>query len=199
MPMAPTARPEVIIRPGRLGDLVTLARIYRSQSEDSRALYHPFPFDRLRLTAIFGYMVVTRRLLPSLLRRRPRRALVLLVACLGQDPTPIGYGNVAFLAREGRPLRAIFGYIVAEAYRGLGVGTRLHEDMIDAAVSLGVTRGGGMLVSTNVSNLKVLQKLGFDIRESAIVDRVVPGVTNYETDGDLVEISRRRHHLGTNA
>jgi RimJ/RimL family protein N-acetyltransferase len=192
-PANPPAKAVVRTRPGRFRDIGALSRIYRSQSEDSRRLYHPFPFDRPRLAIVFAYMVGSRMLLRTLLRRWPRRALVLLVACQGDDPAPIGYGNVAFLARPGKPLKAIFGYIVAEKFRGLGVGTRLHEDMIDAAIALGVTRGGGMVVSDNVSNLRVLEKLGFEIRESDVVDRIVPGVTNYETDGDLIEIARRWH------
>lgn len=183
-------RPAVRVRPARLRDIGALIRMYRGQSAESRQLYHPFPYDRPRLTLIFLYMVVTRPFLRTLLRLTRRRTLVLLVATVGDDPTPVGYGNVAFVDRDFG-VKAIFGYLVEERSRGLGVGTRLHEVMIEAAIALGVRRGGGMVVSENASNLRVLEKLGFKMRPSDLVDHGAPGSTNIETDGDLVAIAAR--------
>lgn len=184
------SRPAVGVRPARLRDLGTLVRLYRGQSPESRELYHPFPYDRFRLYLIFLYMIATRPFLRALLRLTRRRTLVLLVATVGAEPRPIGYGNVAFVDRDFG-VKAIFGYLVDERYRGLGVGTRLHEVMIEAAIALGVTRGGGMVVSQNASNLRVLEKLGFEMRRTAIIDHGAPDSTNIETDGDLVAIAAR--------
>ena len=186
-------RPPISVRPARLGDLATLVRLYRSQPEESRKLYHPFPFGRFRLTAIFGYMIVTRRFLRRMIRRPGVRAALLLVACVGGRRAPIGYGNVGFEHHVGHEPRAIFGYLVDPQYRGQGVGTRLHEVMIDEAIALGVTRGGGMVVTSNTANLRVLQKLGFEPKASDVVDRTVPGESNLVTDADLVELSMRIH------
>lgn len=184
------ARPAVRVRPARLGDVGALVRMYRHQSAESRQLYHPFPYDRFRLYLIFLFMVATRPFLRTLLRISRRRTLVLLVATVGDDPTLVGYGNVAFVDRDFG-VKAIFGYLVEERYRGLGVGTRLHEVMIEAAIALGVRRGGGMVVSENASNLRVLEKLGFSMRQTGLVDHGAPGSTNIETDGDLVAIAAR--------
>ncbi len=185
-----TPRPRVLVRPARLGDIGELVRMYRRQPEESKRLYHPFPYDRPRLTLIFLVMVLTRPFLRRLLRLAPRRTLVLLVACVGDDPRPVGYGNVAFVRRPFG-LKAIFGYLVEGEYRGLGVGTRLHVEMIEAALALGIRRGGGMVVSENAANLRVLEKLGFSMQASTLVDRGAPGSLNIETDGDLEEIARR--------
>lgn len=188
---SPSPAPALHVRPARLGDVGTLVRMYRAQDAASRHLYHPFPFDRLRLTLIFTFFAGSRRMLPFLLRRFPRRAVALLVACRAGERRPIAYGTTAFQVTPDGGRRAIFGYLVDPSARGLGVGTQLHVDMIDAAVALGVPRGGGMVVSTNRSNLRVLEKLGFTITESDVVDSEVPGAKNYVTDGDLAEISRR--------
>lgn len=183
-------RPAVRVRSARLGDLGALVRMYRGQSPESRQLYHPFPYDRPRLYLIFLFMVVTRPFLRTLLKITRRRTLVLLVATVGEDPALVGYGNVAFVDRDFG-VKAIFGYLVDERYRGLGVGTRLHEVMIEAAIALGVRRGGGMVVSQNAANLRVLEKLGFSMQPTGIVDHGAPESTNIETDGDLVAIAAR--------
>jgi RimJ/RimL family protein N-acetyltransferase len=193
--VAPKARPEVRVRKPRYSDIRTLVRIYRGQDEESRRLYHTFPNDRLRLTILFTYMVVVRNRMGLLLRFWPRAAVSLLVVTVGGSERPVAYGNTAFRRNPEGVMRAIFGYLVEAPYRGLGIGTTLHEEMIDEAVSLGVRRGGGMVVSTNVANLKVLAKLGFTLRDSDVVDRNAPEARNIETDGDLEEISRQRHAL----
>jgi RimJ/RimL family protein N-acetyltransferase len=169
----------------------TLVRMYQGQDASSRQLYHPFPFDRTRLTAIFAFFAGSRRLLPFLLRRFPHRAVALLVACRAGERRPIAYGTTAFEPTPDGGRRAIFGYLVDPSARGLGVGTELHVDMIEAAIALGVSRGGGMVVATNRSNLRVLEKLGFTITESDVVDSEVPGAKNFVTDGDLADIVRQ--------
>ncbi len=181
----------IFVRAATLGDVPTLVRMYRGQDEATRLLYHPFPFDRLRVTLIFAFFAGSRRLLPFLLRRFPRRAVALMVACRVGESRPIAYGTTAFHATPDGGRRAIFGYLVDPSARGLGVGTELHVEMIDAAIALGVHRGGGMVVATNRSNLRVLDKLGFTITESDVVDAGVPEAKNYVTDGDLPDIARR--------
>ncbi|MCI4335634.1 MAG: GNAT family N-acetyltransferase [Thermoplasmata archaeon] len=188
--ITPRTRPPVRIRRARLSDIRQLVRMYRGQSPESRQLYHPFPFDRFRLNLIFLFMVASRPFLKLLLKISRRRTLVLLVATVGDDPRLVGYGNVAFVDRSFG-VKAIFGYLVEAEYRGLGVGTRLHEVMIEAAIALGVRRGGGMVVSENASNLRVLEKLGFEMRQTGLVDTGAPSSTNIETDGDLVAIAAR--------
>jgi RimJ/RimL family protein N-acetyltransferase len=190
-PDRPVQRPPIVVRPARLRDVGAIVNLYRSQDEASRELYHPFPFDWPRATAIFGFFAASRPFLPRLLRRIPRRAVVLLVACRTGERRPIAYGMVAFTPTPDGGRRAIFGYHVAPSARGLGIGTWLHIDMIEAAVALGVRRGGGMVVSSNRSNLRVLEKIGFTITESDVVDSEVPNAKNYVTDGDLAEIARQ--------
>jgi RimJ/RimL family protein N-acetyltransferase len=190
-PPPPAPRPVLTIRPARLGDVGRLVEMYRAQDAASRQLYHPFPFDRLRCTLMFTFFAGSRRMLPFLVRHAPRRAVALLVACRAGEDRPIAYGTTAFQGKPEQGLRAIFGYLVDPSARGLGVGTELHVGMIEESVALGVHRGGGMVVATNRSNLRVLEKLGFTISESDIVDSAVPGEKNFVTDGNLDDIVRQ--------
>ena len=191
-PAAAPAAPELVIRPARLRDVGPVTSMYLARSAASRELYHPFPESRVRLFAIFGYMAMTQRRLPWLLRRRRLRAAVLLVARRTDTGALLGYGNVGFeRSPDGTP-RAIFGYLVEEEYRGRGIGTRLHDAMIESALALGVKRGGGMVVVQNTANVRVLAKLGFELSPTDVVDRGAPDSGNLRSDGDLEEIARRR-------
>ncbi|HEY6238509.1 MAG TPA: GNAT family N-acetyltransferase [Thermoplasmata archaeon] len=167
-------------------------RLYRGQSPDSRALFHPLPFDRPRLTAVLLYAIATRRFLRRLVATRRLRAAVVLTARIASEPDPIGFGIVGF-DRHGPMPRAIFGYLVEERSRGLGVGTRLHEEMIDAALAVGIKRGGGTVLVRNVPNIRLLTKLGFELVPTQVSDHGATGEANLASDGDLESISRRFH------
>jgi RimJ/RimL family protein N-acetyltransferase len=186
------SRPTVLVRPVGLLDLRSVMRLYRSQPPASRGLFHPLPFDRLRLSAFLLYVVVTRRSLRWLLHHPPLRATVVLTARRTPREPPIAFGLVGF-NRSGPEPRAIFGYLVHEDARGLGIGTRLHEEMIDAAVRIGVKRGGGTVLVSNAPNIHLLQKLGFVLTPTDTTDSAAVGEANLASDGDLVAISNRFH------
>jgi ABC-type amino acid transport substrate-binding protein/RimJ/RimL family protein N-acetyltransferase len=194
VPRRPPRRPSVYveIRPARLSDIPVLIDLYMSQPEESRRLYHPFPFDRLRLRAIFTYMVGTRPVLPYLIHRPGVHAAVLLVACLPDSSTPVGYGNTAFIHPEGPEPRAFFGYLVSAEYRSRGIGAQLHDALVDAALALGVQRGGGIIMTDNAANVRLVEKLGLRPTESDVVDTSAPGAANYRVDTDLVALMHRR-------
>jgi RimJ/RimL family protein N-acetyltransferase len=167
-------------------------RMYRGQPAASRALFHPLPFDRPPLLTFLVYVVVARRWLGWLLRHPPLRASVVLTARVDHDPALIGFGLVGF-DRSGPEPRAIFGYLVDEKARGLGIGTRLHEVMIDEAVRLRVKRGGGTVLVSNAANIHLLRKLGFVLTPTEITDSGAIGEANLASDGDLVAIAARIH------
>lgn len=189
------ARPliPVTIRPVRLRDVPTLVGLYRGQPESSRALYHPFPFDPVRLTMIFTYQAVTRPFLKLMMRSRHIRAAALLVATTPTERRPIGYGHVQILHPAPGEVRAFFGYLVAPAYRGQRVGVALHDEMVETALRLGIRRGGGIILSQNRQNVRLLEKLGVELKESQVVDqRASPQEANFSVDMDLAEMQARR-------
>ena len=182
----------VAVGPLTFGEIPGVMRLYRRQPTDSRALFHPLPFDRLRLFAFLAYVVAIRRIARRLLPHRGLRVALVLTARVGDANGPIAFGLVGF-DRRGPSPRAVFGYLVDEQSRGRGVGTRLHEEMIDAALRLGVTRGGGTVLATNTPNLHLLTRLGFTITPTESSDSGAVGVPNLATDGDLAAISARFH------
>ncbi|HYK94099.1 MAG TPA: hypothetical protein VEY07_08695, partial [Thermoplasmata archaeon] len=60
---SPARRPHQVvdIRLARLRDLRALVHLYRHRSEQSKAYYHPFPFDPIRLSSVFLWLIATRR------------------------------------------------------------------------------------------------------------------------------------------
>lgn len=199
----PVARPRipVTIRRVRLRDVPTLVGLYRGQDEASRKLYHPFPFDRFRLTAIFTYQALTQRYLRWMMRHPRIRAAGLLVAMTPGVRRPVGYGHVQILHPAGQEPRAFFGYLVAPAYRGQRIGVALHDEMVETALRLGIRRGGGIILHENQQNVRLLAKLGVEMKDSEIVDRRSnPGGANFAVDMDLAEMqARRRAELAATA
>lgn len=193
-PAKPVARPRipVTIRPGRLRDVPTLVGLYRGQDEASRRLYHPFPFDRFRLTAIFAYQALTQPFLKRMMRHPRIRAAGLLVAHTPGVRRPIAYGHVQILHPAPGEVRAFFGYLVAPAYRGQRIGVALHDEMVETALRLGIRRGGGILLTDNRQNVRLLAKLGVELKSSSVVDRNTPDTANFTVDMDLAEMQARR-------
>jgi ABC-type amino acid transport substrate-binding protein/RimJ/RimL family protein N-acetyltransferase len=182
----------VAIRPARLSDVGRLIELYLGQSEESRGLYHPFPFNRPRLRAIFTAMVLMRPFVRFLAHRTRIHVALLLVACLPGTERPIGYGNSAFIHPDGPEPHAFFGYLVDPAYQSRGVGAQLHDALVDAAIAIGVTHGGGIIMTQNAANVALVSKLGLTPTESDIVDRSAPGAVNYRVDIDLLDLQAKR-------
>ncbi len=133
-----TARLRAQIRPGRLSDVPRLVELYLGQTPESRGFYHPYPFRRGILNALFTYMVLERRFSRGLLHLAPRAAVVLLVANRPGDRRPVGYCTVRFVHDADGPVKALFGSLVSADAQGMGVGGALLTGAI------GVTRAHGL-------------------------------------------------------
>ena len=165
--------------------------MYRSQSADSVQFYHPYPPDRLRLFAIFGWMMVSQRLGRRWLRVAPNLTFAVLVAIDPRSPHPIGYATIRFIARPGQPLWARFGFLVSEAYRGRGIGSLLAVSMYEYCLRWGVRRGGGTVQSANSPSRRIVERFGFRLHPSSEVDRFAPQLENLEAIEDLEQVMAR--------
>ncbi len=172
----------VAVRPARLSDVATLVDLYLGQADASRALYHPFPFDAGKLRLLFSYMTLERPLARLLSRVAPGWAAVVLVATAPEDGRVVGYGTVRFDPDSRSDLRAKFGYLVGDAERGRGVGTRLMGELIRTGQALGALHLGGTVLEENLACQRVLAKYGFEVGSGADPDLFAPGRTNLRVE-----------------
>lgn len=113
----------------------------------------------------FRFMTTLRELSPEMLDRfthpNPAReiALVALVDEGGQ-PKQIGVARCVVNAqREG----CEFAIVVADAYQGKGLGTRLMEELMALARARDVRRIEGLVLANNDAMLRLMRSLGFQI------------------------------------
>jgi RimJ/RimL family protein N-acetyltransferase len=196
-PPAPPRRPklQVSIRRARLRDLPALVRLYRHRSEESKQTYHPFPFSRGRLTAIYLWMIIVQHWMRYFIVRFPRLAATLLVAERPDRPGPIGYGTIRLMSGKGEEPIARFGYMVSDECQGQGVGSQLTEAMVLTAKGFGIRKGGGTVLQTNVASARLIANWGWRLKEGE-ADRGAPEQVNLVTVADLDDILRRRRGAG---
>ncbi len=176
------AGPAALVRPARLADVRAVVRLYMGQPDDSRKLYHPFPFEPGKLRLIFSYMTLERPLAGLVARLAPGWAAVLLVAVAPQDGTVLGYGTVRFEPDSRSDLRAKFGYLVGGSQRGRGIGTLIMAEMMRTGISLGARHLGGTVLEENIACQRVLAKYGFSVGGAAGPDLFAPGRSNLKVD-----------------
>lgn len=194
-PSPPRARLPVRIRGSRVSDLSSLVRLYRDRSEASKQTYHPFPFGRFRLALIYLWIIALQRWMRWFMRYLPRRAATLLVVEREDQPGLIGYGTIRLMSGRGEEPIARFGYLVADAYQGKGVGGQLIEVMIAKAKELGIRKGGGTVLQRNIASAHLIEKWGWKLRPAA-ADRGAPDESNLMTVGDLDEILAKSRRPG---
>lgn len=131
-------------RPANLADVRTLVEFYLGQPPESRHVYHPFPFRRWPLAALFSYMVIERPFSRLLVRLIPHAAMVLLVAHRAGSERPIGYCTVRFPPTPDGIRKALFGSYVSDEARGMGVGKLLMA----GAKQVGREHGAAFLTTT---------------------------------------------------
>jgi RimJ/RimL family protein N-acetyltransferase len=191
VPTVKRTKLSVTMRPARITDIGALLRLYRNRSEESKSTYHPFPFDRIRLSAIYLWMTIARRGMRFMIRRMPRRAATLLVAVAPDGSQIIGYGTVRLMSGRGEEPIALFGYLVSDAYQGQGVGGQIIRAMLLTAKGLGVRRGGGTVLQQNVASAHLIQQFGWQLGQAA-PDRGAPGAVNMATVADIDDLLKPR-------
>lgn len=181
----------VRLRLARLRDLGTLVHLYRHRSERSWAFYHPFPADRLRLTIIFAWLILTRRWVGSLMRRIPGWCGVVVVALLPGSPKPIGYGTVRPEVDTDGEMVAKFGFLVEDHLQNRGIGKQIMIAQAYVTRELGIRKAHGTIIAGNVPSRRTAERFGWRIWATNRPDLHAPGQPNMEAAVDLEEIFRR--------
>ena len=162
--------------------------LYIVGSGEGRRFYHPFRFDPVIVRLVFTYFVLSRRLVPALMRLFPHRAAIVLVACLEDGEQVIGFGTIRFVRRPHAIPAGKYGFLVDQRFRGRGIGTRLGEAMLSTSRAIGLTEGVATILRDNQASIKVAERFGFRVDPSSFRDRGAPGQPTVEIQGDLREV-----------
>jgi ribosomal protein S18 acetylase RimI-like enzyme len=136
----PKHGPELVVRPLRHGDTVTVQAVFERLGEASRrarfnGLKHRLGEQELRWLATVG----------------PNHHV--LVAYVDGDTQPVA---IARLVRSGATAEVAFE--VADAYQGRGIGSVLTQELVSDACAAGVVEVTALVRSDNPAALAVLQR-----------------------------------------
>lgn len=170
----PPADPRVLLGPARWGDIREIREAYLAQPDEARRLYHPLPFNLVRLTLTLDLLVLFQRLSLGWARRLPRAAVMLYAARDGRDGRLAGFGTLRFRRCSDGVLAAETGYFILPEFRRRGIGRRLKWAMIELGRRKGARRAQALILPNNVPSLRLNAGLGFHVRPSSIRDRHPP-------------------------
>jgi|GEM_PF-1760513 len=186
----PAPAPRVVVRRARYRDIGRLVRLYRNRSAASIHGYHPFPFDRFRLTLIYFSLISGQWMLHWAMRRFPRAVAILLIAQVEGRPQLAGSGTLRGVARSGEEPRVRFGFVVADGVQGLGIGKRLLWALAKAGLDLGYAHGVGVVFRSDSKAISAISRAGFRFMPTDYRDPLAPDEPNFATEGDLAEMVR---------
>jgi acetyltransferase len=107
-----------------------------------------------------GAVAITREYIERLVNVDYSRDMALAATVMLEGETLIG---VARYVLDKNNEAAEFAIVVADAWHGRGIGTRLLGKLIDVARSRGLKRLYGEILATNRPMLELVRKLGFKL------------------------------------
>ncbi|HYK93524.1 MAG TPA: GNAT family N-acetyltransferase [Thermoplasmata archaeon] len=141
-------------------------------------MYHPFPFRRWLLVALFSGIVLERPISRQLVRILPQATIVLLVAHQSGTARPIGFCTVRFPRSPDRVRKALFGTLVAPEARGLGVGKSLLAEAKKVGRAHGARFLTAIFLARNRASTQWAQQGGMTVAPTS-PDRHAPGEANF--------------------
>jgi acetyltransferase len=133
----------------------------------------------------FRFMNTLRELSPEMLDRftHPDAAREIVLVALANEGTESKQVGVARCAARAEGNGCEFALVVADAWQGRGLGSRLMRELIAAARARGVRRIQGEVLASNLRMLELMHSLEFDIAtapEDARVRRVVKSLNGQQ-------------------
>ena len=107
-----------------------------------------------------GAIAITREYIEALVNVDYSRDMALAATAMLEEETLIGVARYV-LNKDGKS--AEFAIVVADAWQGRGIGTRLMAKLIDIARRRGVKRLYGEVLATNRPMFQFVRKLGFEL------------------------------------
>jgi acetyltransferase len=113
----------------------------------------------------FRFMNTLRELSPEMLERftHPDPAREVALVALADEGGKQSQVAVARCAAGSERDSCEFAIVVADAYQGRGLGSRLMQELIARARARGVARIEGLVLASNHHMLELMQSLGFGI------------------------------------
>jgi acetyltransferase len=142
--------PEITIRPIRPDDAGIEGDFVRDLSPESR---------RNR------FLAAVRELTPRAIERFTRPEYPheqALIATLQEGGAEKEIGVARFAAEKGKT-NAEFAIVIADAWQGKGLGTRMMRELFDAATQAGMRHMEGVVLQDNRSMLQMVRDLGFRV------------------------------------
>jgi GNAT superfamily N-acetyltransferase len=164
----------VTVRPVRVHDLASIARVYRAEPDGTRRFHHPFPFDPLRLGLVLLVLWASTRISRASARHAPSATAVLLVAPVPGREAVGGFGTLRYFRTAEGCLAARTGVFVVPELRRQGVGRQLKQALADRARRDGASRVVALLHPSNRASEAMNRALGYRIRVSDARDRRAP-------------------------
>jgi GNAT superfamily N-acetyltransferase len=152
------------VRRARWADVPEVHAAYRAQPDETRRLYHPFPFGSVRLSLFLRALWATGHAGPRRIRWLPRTAAVLLVARSVPSGELAGFGTLRFRKDRDGHLIARTGLFVVPGHRRSGIGRALKIAMMERGRALGATGVEAFLLATNTASAELNRSLGFRLR-----------------------------------
>lgn len=172
----------MMIRRFRFRDVPTVARIYRSRSEESKRKFDPFPLSYWKLLPVLAFIALGNIAGGFLMQISPRLRFLSLVATDGAEATVVGFGYLRFQDHSSTNL----GVFVRDGHHGQGIGTNLTEGLINYGQKTGITRIELQVLQSNEAAIALYRRFGFEeTGETTITPSVGDSQSSYTMSLDL--------------
>lgn len=151
----------VIIRRANLNDIRAVINSYCSLSISVRRFFHPFPFNRNKVTVIFLVMWINGLLFPLFKRIRPKFAAKMVVAVDKETSTIAGFAFFNITKKENLKFVANAGPIIFEQFQGKGIGLRMYDLLIRYAKDAGISKFQVTIMESNSPSILFHEKIGY--------------------------------------
>jgi len=139
---------------------VTLRPLRREDHDIEHAFVSGLSPETRSNRLLGGAKAITREYIDSLVSVDYARDMALAATTMLGGETLVG---VARYVRDADKESAEFAIVIADAWQGRGIGTRLMRKLIDVARRRGLKRLYGDILAINRPMLELLRKLGFTL------------------------------------
>jgi ribosomal protein S18 acetylase RimI-like enzyme len=160
---------KVVFRDLIITDLYALHKIFMRLSEESKRFYHPHYFSPKTgikwILSIMCFSFSSFRILRKILMRFYPNAVFLGIVALDNRKI-IGLCYLKLKGKLDEGYHSDFGILVAEGYRGQGVGSKLTAEILKMSIKNNIKKIELEVLQDNQTACKLYQKYGFKITGS---------------------------------